>query len=213
MHFSHKLLIAAIAAFAPAMIQAATISSNPTLSVDGLTFSGFTCSISKGGVLATPSSCGEINVNTITQPGTGIQITSGFTAGYGSFDDAVLTYNLSSTSGVSAVGLDFNGIFLGLGVSSVTESVFSGNQLVGFATVSCGTAVGCNRTDNILLNGVYNNLHIEKDINVSAALLGVAQASVIDQTFTATPEPSSMALLGSGLLGAAFLRRKKKATV
>ncbi len=211
MNFSHKLLLAAVATFAPVMMQAATISSDPTLSVGGMTFSNFTCSVSKGGIVATPSNCGQINVDTITAPAMGIQITSGFTAAAFSFDDAVITYHLTSDTGISNVGLSFNGFFLGMGVTSVTESVFSGNQLVGFATVACGSpslGATCDRTDNIMLNGTYTDLHIEKDINVTAAA-GIAGASIVDQTFTATPEPSSMALIGSGLLGAFGLLRRK----
>ena len=47
-----------------------------------------------------------------------------------------------------------------------------------------------------------------KDINVTAAN-GVAQASYVDQTFTATPEPGSTALMGSGLLAVAGLLRRR----
>lgn len=208
MHFSKKLILAAVACLAPVVGYAAPVTSSTSLSVDGLNFNSFTCSVSKGGVIATPSNCGQINVNTITQPGMGISFSSGFTAALGSFDDAVISYNVSSTSGISSVGLDFNGTFLGLGVSSVTESVYSGSTMVGFAQVSCGVVGGCNRADNISLNGVYNNLFIKKDINVTAAA-GLAQVSYIDQTFAHAPEPGSTALLGSGLLAIAGLLRRR----
>lgn len=211
MKFTHKLILAAIATVAPAVMHAAPITSNPTLSVDGYTFSGFSCSVTKGGQLAFPDNCHEINVNTITSPGVGLQISSGFTALSGSFDDAVIGYHLAAESGVSSIGLDFNGIFEGLAISSVTESVFSGSTLVGFAQVSCGADFGCTRTTTVSLNGTYNNLYVEKDINVSASRMSGALISTVDQTFTATPEPSSMALIGSGLLGAfGLLRRKAK---
>ncbi len=207
MRFSKSILITAAAALLPLVSQATPVTPSPTLSVADLTFNTFTCSLSKGGAFADPSSCGQINVNTITQPGNGIQISSGFVAALGSFDDAVLTYNVSSKSGIGVVGLDFNGTFEGLAVSQVTESVFSGNNLVGFAKVSCDPAA-CNRTDDILLNGDYSNLHIEKDIMVSASL-GEADISIVDQTFATAPEPASFAMLGLGLLGAGLLRRKK----
>ena len=124
------------------------------------------------------------------------------------FDDAVLGYSVSSAAGISNVGLSFNGWFDGLAISSVTEDVYNGNQLVGSAKVSCGAFGGCVKTDNITLNGSYANLYIVKDINVTAAN-GVAQASYVDQTFTATPEPGSTALLGSGLLAIAGLLRRR----
>ena len=211
MRFSKSLLITAAAALLPLISQAAPITPSPTLSVAGLTFNNFTCSLSKGGVLADPGHCSQIDVSTITQPANGLQISSGFVAALGSFDDAVLTYNVSSKSGIGAVGLDFNGTFEGLAVSKVTESVFSGNNLVGFATVSCDPAA-CNRTDDILLNGDYSNLHIEKDILVAAAF-GEADISIVDQTFSTAPEPASFAMLGIGLLGAGLIRRRAKAVV
>ena len=213
MNFSKQLLIAALA-IAPATMIAAPVTSDPSLSVEGYNFSGFTCSMSKGGAIATPSNCGEIQVATTLSPGVGLQISSGFTAADGSFDDAVIGYHLSSSTGVSSIGLDFNGYFLGMGISSVTESVYSDGTLVGSAKVSCASPEfggGCNQTDTVLLNGTYTNLFVQKDINVTGAVDSSAQASVIDQTFTATPEPSSLALMGSGLAGTlAMLRRRAK---
>lgn len=211
--YKSLLVIAAVAGLMPlaSFASPVAVTTNPSLFIDGLNFGGFSCSVSKGGIFATPNNCGQIKVNTITSPGVGLEFSSGFTALPLSFDDAVIDYHVSAGSGINSVGLDFNGTFWGLAVTSVTESVFSGNQLVGFAQVSCGTDVGCNRTDTITLDGSYNNLYIEKDINVSG-LAGIAQASIIDQTFGVdAPEPASLALFGSGLLGlAALLRRRVK---
>ncbi len=212
MQFSKQIILAAIAMIAPAVIQAAPMNS-PALSIDGLNFDSFTCSISKGGVLANPNNCGQVNVETITHPGVGIEFSSGFTALGNSFDDATINYHVSSKTGISSVGLDFNGLFEGFAVSSVTETILNsmGTQ-VGFASVSCGADIGCTRTDSIALSGTYDNLYIQKDINVASASGGHAGISIVDQTFaTAAPEPSSIALMGSGLLAAAaFLRRKAK---
>ena len=211
MKFSTKALLTAVACLAPVVSQAApvAVTSNPSLSINGLNFSNFGCSLTMGGKAATPSSCDQINVGTITNPGAGIAFTSGFTASHNSFDDAVLSYNVSSATGISAVGLDFNGTFAGWGISSVTETIFSDGKQVGFAKVSCNLeSDGCSYTDSISLNGVYNNLSIQKDINVTG-VQGKAQISYVDQTFTATPEPGSTALLGTGLLGVAGLLRRR----
>jgi hypothetical protein len=209
LRFSKTFLITAIAALAPiaTFADSVKVTSNPTLSVAGLSFGDFTCSVTKGGISATPSHCNQINVAAITNPGNGIQFTSGFFAAPLSFDDAALTYNVASAAGITSVNLDFNGTFFGLAVSSVTESIFSDGHLLKTASVSCDLA-GCNRTDQISLDGVYHNLHVEKDI-YTGAFLGTAQSSIIDQTFAQTPEPGSIALMGIGLLAAGGLLRRR----
>ena len=211
MNFGKKLMLTAVAILAPVMMNAAPVTSNPALSVNGLSFNNFTCSLTLNGAGAQPSSCDQINVNTITKPGYGIEFSSGFTTEFNSsFDDAVLHFDVSSTDGISAIGLGFNGTFLGLGVSSVTEQVYHGEQLVGSASVNCNI-LGCSQTENILLDGIYSNLHIIKDINVNSGILGLAQISNVDQTFTTTPEPSTTALLGLGLVSASFFARRRAA--
>lgn len=211
MKFSKTLLVTAIAALAPIASYAASITPSPTLSVAGMTFDDFTCSVNGGG-FNSPNRCSQISVNTITNPGNGIQFTSLFSAGPGSFNDAALTYDVSSAAGISSVGLNFNGTFLGLAVTQVTESVFSDGHLLKKATVSCET-FDCDNDDlstEISLGGVYNNLHIQKDIE-TRGLIGYASSSIIDQTFCQAPEPGSIALMGIGLLGAgSFLRRRTR---
>jgi len=207
--FSKTLLVTAIAALAPIASHADPITHHTNLSVAGMTFDNFTCEVHATG-FASPDSCRQISVDTITKPGDGIQFTSNFLAGSAFFTsgtDAALTYDVSSAAGIKSVGLDFNGELLGFAISSVTENVWNGNQLLATAYVGCDIG-GCSRTDEISLDGVYNNLHIEKDIQL-ASYLGYTDASIIDQTFCQAPEPGSIALMGIGLLAAGSVLRRR----
>ena len=182
----------------------------PTLSVRDLTFGDFGCSVTREGIAALPADCSQIFVQPLIGENNneGIRISSDFFAAPFSFDNALLRYTVSSDSGIDRVGLYFNGGYLGLAISSATEYVFSGNRLLGSAQVFCGFGVGCDRMDDILLHGVYQDLTIVKDINVTS-LIGFAGESVIDQTFGEAPEPSTWCLLGLGVLGIACRKRKK----
>jgi PEP-CTERM motif len=216
MRFSKAILLSAATFMLPLLGHATSVSSNPTLMIRGLTFNDFSCTVTHQGH-AGPADCGSINVKTISHPETGIQFSSGFSAGSVgrlAFDDASINYHVTSASGIEGVGLNFNGTFFGWAVSSVTETIKDAeDNIIGFANIACGPEflhVGCSRSDEIFLPGSYNDLYITKDINVSS-FIGLAQISYIDQTFcvTAAPEPSSIALLGSGLLAAAFLLRRR----
>lgn len=209
MNLLKTFLVTTIAALAPVASHAASITSNPSLSVAGLTFDDFTCSVNGWG-FNSPGRCGQIAVNTITNPGNGIQFNSQFSAGLGSWNDATLKYDVSSAAGITSVGLNYNGTVSGLAGSSITERIFSDGHLIKTATVSCST-FDCDHddlSDVISLEGVYYNLSIEKRIH-TASTLGTAQSSIIDQTFAQTPEPGSIALMGIGLLAAGTLLRRR----
>jgi hypothetical protein len=216
-----KHLLFPLCAFAVALAGAgsasATAITTPGLTVTsgGLTFTNFTCAFTSSG--AASGACASFDVTALAPPPPGIQFSSALSVLNVASADAALTFNVASTSAISAVGLSFNSNFLGLDVNSVTEDVYTaqGGTLVGTATVFCGTVTGCAATtvDDVTLNGSYTSLYITKDINLSGFAAGAfGSISIIQQTFTsATPEPISVSLIGGGLalFGLARLRKSK----
>jgi len=210
-------------AAAPALLawttqgQAAPMTQTASLTAGDLTFSNFSATVAKGGLgLKSPNAASEINVATV---GGGLELTSGFTAyGAGAFDDVIIKYEAQASSGygISQIGLDFNGSIFGFAIAQVVETVKDvSGKIVGQLTVSCHDS-RCDLQDpsfekgDIPLSGVYSHLFVTKDIYVGAAL-GGATISYVDQTFKTVPEPASLAVLGAGLLGIGFIRRRQAA--
>ncbi len=223
MQFSKSILIAAAALIAPIAMNADSMNVS-TLSVGDLNFSNFGCIIvNTAGVNATPNTCGGsqgISVGTITVPAKGIEFRSAFFADNGTHEDANLEYTVTSTAGITNVGLSFTPFFLGQAVDAITETIYNladNGNLLASLKVGCNTNNPCDSNENISLGGgSYTNLLVRKDIQLNSNS-GASQFSFVDQTFTegpgtnvgaATPEPASLALVGAGFLAAGAIRRK-----
>lgn len=215
-----KRLLLPVCALAIAMVgagsAAATTITTPGLSVTsgGLTFSNFSCAFNGSGMNA--GACSTIDVASLGSNPTGIQFSTNLAVLGVSSADAALAFNLTSAQSITSVGLSFNSNFLGMDVNSVTENIYDAvnGALVGTMTVHCGVNTGCASTtvDSVNLNGAYTSLYVTKDINLSSFdSASSGTTSIVTQTFTATPEPMSVAMIGGGLvlLGVARLRKNK----
>ena len=114
---------------------------------------------------------------------------------------------------ISDIHLSITGTSGNGGLGSVSENVFTN----GFGGTSVGTlqaTIPTNGSDVAFANIVptVDKLWVQKDVIVAGggAANGSASITIIDQSFSQVPEPSTMVLVGLGLLGLVAVRRKHK---
>jgi len=189
-------------------------------------FSDFQVNLSANGPNTAPGDLSGITVSGITLGGNhGLHFTGGLFAGMGSNLDLIISYKASvlftniTNLQISDVHLIFNGAVTGAGFTNVTETVTTADGLtvLGQAQV---TNPPPDFDQAILLSQPQSMIRVTKDIFLfgsgNSETPGTATISFIDQVFSQSrppqnvPEPASIVLLGTGLLGLARLRRGRR---
>ncbi len=229
------LLFAAIAGATPtacptgtASIYTSTVNSAGGCTEDGLLFSQFNyMPTSTGTAIALPASAVGISpLLNSAGDGLGFQIVGGFAATSGGESDAIFQYEVSalnSSTSLTGISLGFNGTATGTGIANVSENYCAGGTSVPPTT--CGgnlqnirvqSTQGVNSlTASGNLGGVQS-VTVSKDIQVNAGTNGTATISSVTNQFqtgaggsgSSTPEPASLFLIGSGLLGLGAIRKR-----
>jgi hypothetical protein len=205
----------------------------PTTTLDNYLGSEFSCGIDDktffnfaysstgtGGAGVIPAR--DVEVNPLNFPGNpGFLFTAPWGVGSGQTQDELLGFTVTVNPGgapiVDASLAMRDGGFVGIGSVSVAETLclgdlFSDNCAHG-TTKSLFTflsSAGSQLTDQIDFSGV-TEVDVRTDIQLIGGANGTAVLSGVQNNFSGgtTPEPSSMVLFGSGILGLAGVVRRK----
>lgn len=183
----------------------ADLNGGASITAGNLTFSDFT-------IIVTGSADPNLADYTVLTLPTGFRIVGGVGAFNAEQGDVSVSYAVSASAGssVDEASLGFNGAAMGThSGATVSEDLSASGSPIASAMVFQLGSGASQKTDSVSFAS-ETSFTVDKNIFVKADSNGLATLSFVDQTFALVPEPGSLLLMGSGLMGLLAFGRKRQ---